>query len=240
MTLTKYSDFQEIFKDCLCYFPVVANGTSYLEAMNGYNGVIHGSVPLNVIDRFGWKYTPNWESQSTSNYITVALTDKMSATSQTIIAAIRPRALASNHPTALSLHDGVGSAYGWDLTVGSDQFNIMLNTSAGDNLKQLIYTGSNPDWEIYAISFSPTSMKLYKNGNLIASNTTAGTYVYTSTMNLNIGIDTPGTYYPFMGEIGEILLFTTELTDLQVQTIYKIMATGYPQVLLSGGERGVY
>lgn len=239
MTLTKYSDFQEIFNNCLCYFPVSVNGTAYLEAMNGYNGVIHGSVPLDVKDRFGWKYTPNWESQNLSNYINASLTDKVSSTSQTIITAIRPRMNYSNNPCALSLHNSTGGYYGWDLRVGTDRINMMLQTSAGGLVKQLDYTTTNPDWDIFTVSFSPTSMKLYRNGNLISSNTTSGTYVYTSDMYLNFGVDTPGAYYPFMGEIGEVMLFTVELTDSQVMAINRLMGQMYLTPLLSG-VRGVY
>lgn len=219
--------YDSLFQNCIAYYPGVKIGTSYVDVIGRFNGTINGTVPMDVIDRFGMKYTLNWEYQSTSNYVSAPFTDKLSSTSQTIIAAMRPRALYSTNPCALALHNSTGGYYGWDLRIGTDRINFMLNSTAGGNTKSLDYSTTNPDWDIFTISFTPSSIKLYRNGLLIASNTDAGTYVSTSTMYLNFGVDMPGQYYPFMGEIGEVMIFTVELTAVQIKAINDVMKMHY-------------
>jgi hypothetical protein len=238
MTLTKYSDFQEIFKDCIAYYPGQLNSDGKLaDVVGGYHGTIISATRIGT-DRF--EMANKTMVFDGSGSITIGDISALKTSAFTIAVWFNLNQFGYSYQSLLSCqtygnHNDYAFFYG-DYDKISKLVFTTQTTSTGYSISESITRISLNNWYMGTCTFTNNGLcYLYINNNEISSNTMSITY---SSSNVSIGklVSSPSGFH---GNIGEVFYFDRQLTAAQVQTLYSLTKPRYVPLLLSG-NRGIY
>lgn len=235
MTLTKYKDLQELFVNCIAYYPGQLNSDGKLaDVIGGYHGTITGATRTGT-DRFEMTNKTFVYNNNTTVIGNIAALKP--TTGFTIIYWTNPNSTSSQggvYPVIFSCATW-GAYYDYLIYFDAGKMKLMIQSaSAGSTVQtNTITTGV---WQMIAFTYTPNALfGSYVNGGWNNSyNSTSVQIAYTSS-NVVIGNynGTTGQYYS--GLIGEILFFDKALTAAQVKSLYNLTKDMYIYPLLSDG-----
>lgn len=111
----------------------------------------------------------------------------------------------------------------WDCwmgkTIGGVQNEIAFQAGVPVQSGVMIETGR---WYHVAISRSETSLDIYVDGELKNSQVATGPMAEYTTQPLRIGAlsENPGSYYPFIGSLDEVRVYTKALSSEEIKAVY--------------------
>lgn len=187
---------------------------------NGYNGTVVG--PTLIADRNGFESSA-YDFDGSNDYIGIGNNIFNGLTQFSVSAWINPDSIPSNgSPNGHGLSEGyiihkAGAAddiFGLTVTTGGTAFYIDTGVD-----RTLI--GSAPslnEWTHIVAVYDGSSMQIYMNGQLDASQGASGTLIG-NTNTVEIGARTNQNLY-FNGRIDDVIVYTQSLTTEQVNTLY--------------------
>ncbi|WP_272473957.1 LamG-like jellyroll fold domain-containing protein [Baekduia alba] len=178
---------------------------------NGLNGTITGAT-RSTTGKFGNDLTFN----GTSNWVTVADNAKLDLTNKiTMEAWVNPTALGTTWRTAMIKENTSALVYSLYANAGNSKASGHVSTPAESNTMSTANIAVNT-WTHLATTYDGATLKLYVNGTLVSSKAVTGS-MPNSTGALRFGGNNVWGEW-FKGQLDEIRLYNTALTQAQVQS----------------------
>jgi Concanavalin A-like lectin/glucanases superfamily/Secretion system C-terminal sorting domain len=212
------------------------NGNANDASGNGNNGIVNGATL--TADRFG-NANSAYSFNGASSYIDVANSPTLQlSNSYTLSAWVKPNAFYNGACQAnFILAKGNQASEGhYNLQYGDFlDGSCGTFTPANENFASTIKKGGadqsayeNPstqpvalnNWYYVVCTYDGTTLKLFVNGKLRASNTTSGSFGVLNTQNLFIGKSNDASGYFVNGIIDDVKIYNTPLTEQNIFDTY--------------------
>jgi hypothetical protein len=199
----------------VAYYPFSGNTSD--SSGNGNNGVNNGCVY--AADQFG-DVNRALSFNGTSNYVQLPFSSTSLSSSFSFTAWVDWLNVSSDPFVAGIFSNDVDTSRGIliGITPSTQQLYTQVYTTVGS---YAYYDGPQiipNSWEFISVTYSGDSLKIYKNGSLIAKKNLLGTIG--GGLNLQIGHNTYTSRY-FGGYLDEVRIYNRALNDAEIQTLYQ-------------------
>lgn len=183
---------------------------------NGNNGILHFGVGTTA-DRHG-KAGSAYHFDGTSGYVEVPDSDSLNKVGQqlTISAWVKPEAWDRGWISVLCKGDAEKSQYA--LFIGPEQWGVYRNSNGIDVMCNTTKSVALDNWSFVAVTYSPTLIAAYLNGELVGTVSPNGNTVE-NTNPLYLGIDPPGSVECFAGDMDEVRIYNRCLSASEIRAL---------------------
>ena len=162
----------------------------------------------------------------TTAYVDVPDSPSLQLTNQiTIEAWIKP-VNANGDQSMVAKIATSGGLHGYQFGTHNSQWGGQFNSFAGQAWPNYVIDSPVPlvlgAWNHVAWTYDQSAMKLYLNGQPVATNVIGAQPIALSSVDLSIGGNGP----PFNGAIDELSMYNTALSDAQILAIYNAAVSG--------------
>ncbi len=202
------------------------NGNANDDSGNGNNGVLHGVTP--TADRHG-NADGAYHFDGTSAYIEVVDSDSLREVGQTVTlsAWVKPEALTSEdglNPYWISVlckgnDSGNNTTRQYGIQIGKDK-NWLIDYYSGVK-NNSVYSSKSMAlhaWSHIAVTFTPTAILGYLNGELVGTSTPHGPMIENAD-SLFIGFDPPEGDEYLSGDMDEVRIYNRVLSSAEVRAL---------------------
>ena len=218
VNVTNAVDISDLMGGLIAHFTF--DGDANDSSGNGNNGILHGVT--STADRYG-KVNGAYHFDGISAYIEIPDSTSLRELGQalTLSAWIRPKTWtksgASTYWASVLCKGNESMEYGLQINKSSYwAFNHYDETQRNDvNVARNLWLD---EWNHVAITYSPTIIVAYLNGEIIGAKTTNGELLENS-HSLYVGIDLPGAIEYFSGDMDEIRIYNRALSTAEVRAL---------------------
>jgi hypothetical protein len=208
-----YANFSEITPDPVACYPLHEDGgsTAY-DVAGGNDGTVSGAT-VNVEGLLG---TTAYSFDGTDDYVDIGDTVHADNISLGLWYSV-DSVPSSGTIRPLNKNDE------WGVRLQSDGWDAFTYHGGSADILDSGVTPTTGDWHLLVFTYDGADQRLYHDASQIASATTNSGAIDDSTASIRIGSTSGGGDY-WNGDIGPVYLWTSALTQAQIQTLYDVVA----------------
>lgn len=200
-----YADLNE---GLVAYYPF--NGNANDESGNGNNGAVNGATL--TLDRFGNEDSA-YSFDGLNDYIQLGISNKLKMPAFTLAT------------WAKTSYNGGNCLYRWwnygqAWFVNTSSFSLGFHSSTGAYYSTSYKFPIDEDWHFLVGSFDGSTLKLYKDGVLLTTNSNTAPIYYNAATGAFIGKNGSENY--FNGKIDDFRIYNRALSEVEIQELFTI------------------